>query len=54
MRHIVRLGVRGVLLDFGAVLLRVLGAIHYRRLLRHRRKQQVVASRRPGGMMLNS
>ena len=42
MRHIVRLGVRGVLLEVSAAVLRVHGAFHYRRLLRQRRERQAL------------
>jgi len=49
MRHIVRLGVRGVLLEVSAAVLRVHGAIHYRRRLLQRREQPVVALRRFDG-----
>lgn len=39
MRHIISLGIRGVLLEVGGVLLRLHGGIAYRWLLRRRRLQ---------------
>lgn len=36
MRHFVSLGIRGVLLEFGGLLMRVQGGISYRLLLRRR------------------
>lgn len=50
MRHIVRLGIRGLLLEVSAMMLRMHGAFHYRRLLLHRRERQAAALRRLGGM----
>lgn len=37
MRHIVWLGIRGLLMEASAAILRVHGAFHYRRLLLQRR-----------------
>lgn len=39
MRHIISLGIRGVLLEVGGALLRLHGGIAYRFLLRRRRIQ---------------
>jgi hypothetical protein len=33
MRHIIWLGIRGLLLEFSGAILRIHGALHYRRLL---------------------
>jgi hypothetical protein len=38
MRHFVGLGIRGLLLEAGGLVMRVLGAWHYRRLLRRRER----------------
>ncbi len=54
MRHIVWLGVRGVLLEASAVLLRVHGAFCYRRLRLRRREQQSLALRRLVGVKTES
>lgn len=50
MRHIVRLGVRGVLLEVSAVLLRVHGAFRYRRLRLEQRERQSAGLRRLVGV----
>ena len=46
MRHIVWLGVRGLLLEVSAAMLRVHGAFHYRRRLLLRRERTAAALRR--------
>ena len=43
MRHTVWLGVRGLLLEASAMVLRVHGAFHYRRLRTNRRARQSAA-----------
>lgn len=40
MRHFIGLGIRGVLLEFGGLLMRVQGGLSYRLRLRQRRSQQ--------------
>lgn len=52
MRHIVWLGVRGILLEVSAMMLRVHGAFHYRRLRLDRRKRRSAALRRLVGAKL--
>lgn len=52
MRHIVWLGLRGVLLEISAMMLRVHGAFHYRRLRLDRRERQSATLRRLVGVKL--
>ena len=54
MRHTVWLGVRGLLLEASAMLLRVHGAFHYRRLRPDRRIRQSAALRRLAGVKFQS
>ncbi len=52
MRHIVGLGIRGLLLEASAMLLRVHGAFHYRRQRPDRRERQSAALRSLVGVKL--
>ncbi len=40
MRHFISLGIRGVLMEFGGLLMRVQGGLSYQILLRRNRKRQ--------------
>jgi hypothetical protein len=40
MRHFISLGIRGVLMEFGGLLMRVQGGLSYQMLLRRNRKRQ--------------
>ena len=44
MRHFVGLGIRGILLEFGGLLMRVQGGLSYRLLLLRRRRSQSAQS----------
>ncbi len=39
MRHFISLGIRGVLMEFGGLLMRVQGGLSYQMLLRRNRKR---------------
>ena len=54
MHHIVWLGVRGVLLEVSAAVLRMYGAFHYRRLLRHQQGRRVAALSKLNGVKAGS